>query len=270
MPGLPVHHQLPELAQTHVHRVGEAIVPSRPHRLTSGRTVPTVLVKRWRSPAVGPLPTFRSLRVSPGTAMVPLGVSFRLRMLQREWTEDRGLAEVDLSATLDPLDSNQLMLCPRSVPFFQRVRPAPPSCLTSFAWRSKATLSFSSETLSPRFCSALVHRVPRFGQQRIPTRPAAGPSAPRPALCTGLGGVLPVPPGPHRKGLGEALLSKAMDSERLTSSNSPLPSQSVAWILPSGFLANSYSFSKPCSGNTFALKSCCSTLVLPPIFPPAN
>ena len=27
-PGLPVHHQLPELAQTHVHRVGDAIQPS--------------------------------------------------------------------------------------------------------------------------------------------------------------------------------------------------------------------------------------------------
>ena len=29
-PGLPVHHQLLELAQTHVHRVGEAIQPSHP------------------------------------------------------------------------------------------------------------------------------------------------------------------------------------------------------------------------------------------------
>ena len=29
-PGLPVHHQLPELAQTHVHRVGDAIQPSPP------------------------------------------------------------------------------------------------------------------------------------------------------------------------------------------------------------------------------------------------
>ena len=27
MPGLPVYHQLPELAQTHVHRVGDAIQP---------------------------------------------------------------------------------------------------------------------------------------------------------------------------------------------------------------------------------------------------
>ena len=30
MPGLPVHHQLPELAQTHVHWVGDAIQPSDP------------------------------------------------------------------------------------------------------------------------------------------------------------------------------------------------------------------------------------------------
>ena len=29
-PGLPVHHQLPELAQTHVHRVGDAIQSSPP------------------------------------------------------------------------------------------------------------------------------------------------------------------------------------------------------------------------------------------------
>ena len=29
-PGLPVHHQLPELAQTYVHRVSDAIQPSHP------------------------------------------------------------------------------------------------------------------------------------------------------------------------------------------------------------------------------------------------
>ena len=29
-PGLPVHHQLPEFPQTHVHRVGDAIQPSHP------------------------------------------------------------------------------------------------------------------------------------------------------------------------------------------------------------------------------------------------
>ena len=30
MPGLPVHHQLPEFTQIHVHRVGDAIQPSHP------------------------------------------------------------------------------------------------------------------------------------------------------------------------------------------------------------------------------------------------
>ena len=29
-PGFPVRHQLPELAQSHVHRVGDAIQPSHP------------------------------------------------------------------------------------------------------------------------------------------------------------------------------------------------------------------------------------------------
>ena len=33
MPGFSVHHQLPRLAQTHVHRVGDAIQP--PHSLSS-------------------------------------------------------------------------------------------------------------------------------------------------------------------------------------------------------------------------------------------
>ena len=30
MPGLPVHHQLPEITQTRVHRIGDAIQPSHP------------------------------------------------------------------------------------------------------------------------------------------------------------------------------------------------------------------------------------------------
>ena len=32
-PGLPVHHQLPEFTQTHVHRVGDTIQPSHPRPL---------------------------------------------------------------------------------------------------------------------------------------------------------------------------------------------------------------------------------------------
>ena len=55
-PGLPVHHQLPDLAQTHVHRVGDAIQPSHPlsspfpafslsqHRIFSNESVVRI---RW-------------------------------------------------------------------------------------------------------------------------------------------------------------------------------------------------------------------------------
>ena len=37
-PGLPVHHQLPESTQTHVHRVGDAIQPSHCNKHTHGPT----------------------------------------------------------------------------------------------------------------------------------------------------------------------------------------------------------------------------------------
>ena len=41
-PGLPVHHQLPELAQTHLHWVGDAIQPSHP--LSSPSIFPSIRV----------------------------------------------------------------------------------------------------------------------------------------------------------------------------------------------------------------------------------
>ena len=45
-PGLPVHHQLPEFTQTHVHRVGDAIQPSSP--ITSWQIVGGGSVSRDR------------------------------------------------------------------------------------------------------------------------------------------------------------------------------------------------------------------------------
>ena len=44
MPGLPVHHQLPESTQTHVHRVSDAIQPS--HSLSSPSPTALNLI-RW-------------------------------------------------------------------------------------------------------------------------------------------------------------------------------------------------------------------------------
>ena len=45
MPGLPVHHQLPEFTQTHVHWVGDAIQPSHP---LSSPSPPTFNLSRIR------------------------------------------------------------------------------------------------------------------------------------------------------------------------------------------------------------------------------
>ena len=54
-PGCPIHHQLPELAQTHVHQVGDAIQPSHP--------LPTLLL----------LPSiFPSIRVFSNESVLPI------------------------------------------------------------------------------------------------------------------------------------------------------------------------------------------------------
>ena len=39
MPGCPVHHQLPELTQTHVHQIDDGFQPSHPLLATSPPTV---------------------------------------------------------------------------------------------------------------------------------------------------------------------------------------------------------------------------------------
>ena len=51
-PGLPVHHQLPEFTQTHVHWVGDAVQPSHPLLL--------------------PLSIFSSIRVFSNESVLPI------------------------------------------------------------------------------------------------------------------------------------------------------------------------------------------------------
>ena len=80
-PGFPVHHQLPELAQTHVHRVGDAIQSSHP--LSSPYLLPippsirvfsneSTLRMRW--------PKYWSFSISPSNEHPGL-VSFRMDWL---------------------------------------------------------------------------------------------------------------------------------------------------------------------------------------------
>ena len=44
MPGLPVHHQLPEPTQTHVHRAGDTIQPCHPLSLLLSSILPSIRI----------------------------------------------------------------------------------------------------------------------------------------------------------------------------------------------------------------------------------
>ena len=75
MPGFPVHHQLLELAQTHVHPVGDAIQP--PHPLLS----PSSLAFLQSFPASGSFPTSqfftsggRSIGASASASVLPMNI----------------------------------------------------------------------------------------------------------------------------------------------------------------------------------------------------
>ena len=83
MPGLPVHHQLPEFTQTHVHWVGDAIQPSHPLSCVLLTSIFTnigvfsnesALLNRW--------PKYRSFsfNISPSNEHPGL-ISFRLDSL---------------------------------------------------------------------------------------------------------------------------------------------------------------------------------------------
>ena len=83
-PGLNVHHQLPELIQTHIHRVGDAIQPSHPLLSPSppacnlsqhqGLFYESVLHIRW------PKYWSFSFRISPSNEYSGL-ISFRIEWL---------------------------------------------------------------------------------------------------------------------------------------------------------------------------------------------
>ena len=60
-PGLPVHHQLPEFTQTHIHRVSDAIQPSHPvipfsscpHFLPASESFPMSQLFTWDGQSTG-------------------------------------------------------------------------------------------------------------------------------------------------------------------------------------------------------------------------
>ena len=79
-PGLPVHHQLPEFTQTHVHRVDDAIQPSHPlSPLLLPSIFPSIVVFSNESALHVRWPKYRSFsfNISPSNKHPQL-ISFRM------------------------------------------------------------------------------------------------------------------------------------------------------------------------------------------------
>ena len=77
-PGFPVHHQIPELAQTHVHRVGDVIQPSHP--LSSPSLPPSVFLSEFVLCIQWPKYWSFSFSISPSNEYSGL-ISFRMDWL---------------------------------------------------------------------------------------------------------------------------------------------------------------------------------------------
>ena len=80
-PGLPVHHQLPEFTQTHVHRIGDAIQPSHPlsscpQSLPVSGSFPMSQLFAWSGQSIGSF----SFSISPSNEHPGL-ISFRMDCL---------------------------------------------------------------------------------------------------------------------------------------------------------------------------------------------
>ena len=89
-----------------------------------------------------------------GTVMAPLGLSFHLLV------EDQGLV---VSAILLPFDSNQFMLCPWAMSFFQKLCPVPfPPLQCHMLWTNQArVLEATTEARMPRACAPQQEKPPQ-------------------------------------------------------------------------------------------------------------
>ena len=99
--GLPVHHQLPEFAQTHVHRVGDAIQPSHPLSSPSPSTFNL-------SPASGSFQISQSasggqsIGVSASTSVLPMNIQDGFPLGLTGWISllSKGLSRVFSNTTV--------------------------------------------------------------------------------------------------------------------------------------------------------------------------
>ena len=121
MPGLPVHHQLPEPTQTHVHRVTDAIYPSHP-----------------LSSPFPPAPLFASAGQSFGVSASPSVLS----MNTQDWSPSGWTGWISLqSKGLSRVFSNTTV---QKHQFFSAQLSSQSSC--HIAWTTGKTIALTRQT----------------------------------------------------------------------------------------------------------------------------
>ena len=109
-PGLPVHHQLPELTQTHVHRVSNAIHPT-----ISSSVIPFSCLQSF--PASGSFPRSQffasggqSIGVSASTSVLPMNIQDWFPLGWTAWIslQSKGLSRVFSNTTFKSINSSAL------------------------------------------------------------------------------------------------------------------------------------------------------------------
>ena len=101
-PGLPVHHQVPELAQSHVNHVGNAIQPSHPLSSTSSPSL-----KSFPASRSFPMSQFfasggQSIGVSASATVLPKNIQdwFHLGWTGLISLQSKGLSRVSFNTTV--------------------------------------------------------------------------------------------------------------------------------------------------------------------------
>ena len=104
-PGLPVHHQIPEFTQTHVHRVGDAIQPSHPLSSPSppapNRSFPMSQLFAWGGQSTGDLAS---------ASVLPMNIQDWFPLGWTSWIslQSKGLSRVFLNTAVQKHHSSAL------------------------------------------------------------------------------------------------------------------------------------------------------------------
>ena len=109
MPGFLIHHQLPELIQTHVYQVNDAIQPSHP------MSFPSLPLQYFPASGSFPMSQFfvsggQSIGVSPSASVLPMNILDRFPLELTGWIslQSKGLSRSSPKSQFKSINSSAL------------------------------------------------------------------------------------------------------------------------------------------------------------------